>query len=121
MQTGETVASVPTGFTSIEKIEIGEGGVWALGNGDTLIRIDPATNTIDHTISVGRSNETTALGEGFVWVASSRDGTVTRVNPKTADLLTVDVGGRPRAIAVGEGGPLGDRTTCLTRSRITPR
>jgi streptogramin lyase len=45
-----------------------------------------------------------ALGDGFAWVASSRDGTVTRVDPETADLLTVDVGGRPRAIAVGEGG-----------------
>jgi streptogramin lyase len=45
-----------------------------------------------------------ALGQGFIWVGSSRDGTVTRVNPETADLLTIDVGGRPRAITASEGG-----------------
>jgi serine/threonine protein kinase len=104
IKTGKTVASVATGLASIEKIEIGNRGVWALGDGDTLIRIDPATNTIDQTIHVGRSNDTMALGQGFIWVGSSRDGTVTRVNPETADLLTIDVGGRPRAITASEGG-----------------
>ena len=102
-ETGEIVASVATGLATIDDMAFGEGGVWVLGDGESLVRIDPATNSLDQTIRVGRSTDSMALGEGFVWVGSSRDGTVTRVDPVTADLLTVDVGGRPRAIAVAEG------------------
>ena len=43
------------------------------------------------------------LADGFVWVASARDGSVTRVNPDTADIETIDVGGTPTDIAVGPG------------------
>ncbi len=104
LTTGETVASIETDLVSVAELAVGEEGVWALGDGETLVRIDPATNTVDQTIPVGRDADEMALGAGYVWVGSSRDGTVTRVDPETADLLTIDVGGRPAGIAVADGG-----------------
>ncbi len=103
-KTGKVVASVATGLTTVDEIRIGEGAVWVLGDGESLVRIDPEAGRVDQTISVGRSADSMVVGDGFVWVGSSRDGTVTRVDPETSDLKAVDVGGRPRAIAVAEGG-----------------
>ncbi len=103
-KTGEVVASVATGLTTIDDIAIGEKAVWVLGDGESLVRIDPEAGRLDQTIQVGRSADTMAVGEGYVWVGSSRDGTVTRVDPETSDLKTVDVGGRPRGIAVADRG-----------------
>jgi streptogramin lyase len=51
---------------------------------------------------VGRIPEALGVGAGGVWVTSSRDGTVTRFDPATADLRTIDVGGAAHEIAVGD-------------------
>jgi hypothetical protein len=45
-----------------------------------------------------------AAWRNAVWVANSRDGTVTRYEPKTADISTIKVDGTPVNLAVGEGG-----------------
>ena len=97
------LASVDTGLRTIDDLALGEGAVWALGGGDSLVRIDADTRRADRPIRVGRSADSVAVGEGYVWVGSSRDETLTRVDPETSDLLTVDVGGQPRGIAVAEG------------------
>jgi YVTN family beta-propeller protein len=40
-----------------------------------------------------------------VWVTSSLDGKVSRIDPGTAKVVDrIDVGGRPREVAVGSGG-----------------
>jgi hypothetical protein len=100
-ETGEHVSTIDVGFP-IEELTVGEEGVWVLG--ESLVQIDPARNTVAQRIQAGRSADSLSLGEGFVWVGSSRDHTVTRVDPGTNDLLTIDVGGRPIATAAGEGG-----------------
>ena len=65
-------------------IAVGAGAVWASnpipspGNSadaGALLRIDPATNTVAATISVGRSPEGIAFAGGAVWTANHRSDT----------------------------------------------
>jgi YVTN family beta-propeller protein len=68
-----------------------------------VTRIDPSTNSTV-AIDVGRTPRGIAYGEGAVWVANSGDGTVSRIDPNTNQVVaTVRVGNRPLGIAVGAG------------------
>ena len=45
-----------------------------------------------------------AVGEGSVWVVNAKDGTVSRIDPRTNDVAApIRVGGSPRDVAVGSG------------------
>jgi serine/threonine-protein kinase len=95
--------TIPLGAPATD-IAVGDGAVWVTNpDADAVSSIDAATNRIASTIRVGRIPSTIAVGHGYVWVASSRDGTVIRVDPRTADIATIDVGGTPEDIAIGDG------------------
>ncbi len=91
-------------------VAVGEGGVWALGNGSSLLCIDLQTASVTGTVDVGGG---TNLVVAFrtVWVAthgsygpSATNGRLTRVNPATCTLLpSVRLPGDPTAVAAGEG------------------
>ena len=86
------------------RVAVGERAVWALDPfEDRVWRIEPGASRITDSFGTGRLPKGMAVGEGAVWVANSRDGTVTRYDPKTADVQTIVVGGTPAAIAVGAG------------------
>jgi len=65
---------------------VGYGSVWVVGDGEDLIRIDPATNTVSATIRVPLEEfnnlNGVSAGAGAIWV-SSTDGSVSRINPET--------------------------------------
>ena len=44
-----------------------------------------------------------AVGAGSVWVANAGDGTVSRVDAEARQVVTIDVGGDPSAVAFGGG------------------
>ncbi len=91
-------------------VAVGEGGVWALGNGPSLLCIHLQTASETGTVDVGGG---TNLVVAFrtVWVAthgsygpSASNGRLTRVNPATCKLLrSVRLPGDPTAVAAGEG------------------
>lgn len=67
-------------------------GSTTAGNG-SVQRIDPATNQVVATISVGPTPRFLAAGERGVWTLNQGDGTVSRVDPKTnAVIATIAVG-----------------------------
>jgi YVTN family beta-propeller protein len=71
---------------------------------DTLVRIDPTTNTVMTTIPVGSRPRGVAFGDGSVWVANSGDGTVSRVDPQTNGVTaTIPFGQSPQAVVVTAG------------------
>jgi branched-chain amino acid transport system substrate-binding protein len=73
--------------------------------GDTVARIDFATNRIAHTIRVGRGAGSITTGGGAIWVANSIDGTVSRIDPATNRVVaTIPVGNEPGDIAAGLHG-----------------
>jgi YVTN family beta-propeller protein len=70
----------------------------------TVTRIDPRTNAVTATISVGRYSNSIAVGAGAVWVANRDDGTLSRIDPSTNRVVaTIHVGGQPESVAVGGG------------------
>jgi serine/threonine protein kinase len=103
-KTNRIVAKVKLGFQP-GWYEAGEGGFWAVDTvNDVVRRVDAASNRLAETFPTGRLPLAVAVGFGAVWVANSRDGTVTRYDPSTANISTIRVGGTPVSLAVGEGG-----------------
>jgi YVTN family beta-propeller protein len=69
---------------------------------DSLLRVDPATNTVVDTIPVGDGPIGVAVGEGAVWVANELSATVSRIDPEKNEVVeTIPLGNRPAGIAVG--------------------
>jgi YVTN family beta-propeller protein len=88
-------------------IAFGFGSVWIADAliGDSVWRINPATNVAVGAVGCGKNSLAldVATGDRSVWVACS-GGTVLRVDGHTGELLaTIDLGGTPAGIAVGEG------------------
>jgi serine/threonine protein kinase len=103
-KTNRIVAKVKLGFRP-GWYDAGERGFWAVDTLNDLVhRVDAASNKLAETFPTGRLPLGLAVGFGAVWVANSRDGTVTRYDPSTADISTIRVGGTPISLAVGEGG-----------------
>jgi DNA-binding beta-propeller fold protein YncE len=103
-ETNRILAKVKLGF-SPGWYDAGEGGFWAVDTvNDRVRRVDAASNRLAETFPTGRLPLGIAVGFGAVWVANSRDGTVTRYDPSTADISTIRVGGTPVALATGEDG-----------------
>jgi YVTN family beta-propeller protein len=75
----------------------------ALPGADSLVRIDPTTNTVRETIPVGRTASAVAVDGGHVWVTSFGDGNVWRINPKSKDVLRVPTRGSPTDVAAARG------------------
>ncbi|MGZ8694645.1 MAG: protein kinase domain-containing protein [Gaiellaceae bacterium] len=84
-------------------VGLGEGAVWVLarrGASSQVLRIDPTTGRIVHTVSLGPRSRADSLlvGLGFVWAVSSTTAVVYRVDPRTRLVRSVDIGeraGRP--------------------------
>ncbi len=69
---------------STSYLAFGFDALWAVsGKGQTLQRIDPATDAVTDTLTLGRTPGFLAAGEGAVWVQEQGDGTVARIDPAT--------------------------------------
>jgi serine/threonine-protein kinase len=80
------------------------GGEPAAARGDTLVRIDPATNEIADRLPVaGRASSVNVGDDGHVWVTSREERTLTRIDPATGKARTTKIGGTPLDVAVRDG------------------
>jgi YVTN family beta-propeller protein len=78
---------------------------------DQLLRIDPSTNTVAATISVGPAPAGVAIGAGAVWVANHHGRSLSKVDPATnrvvASILVGDqaapVNLGPQSVAYADG------------------
>ena len=95
------------------RIATGIGSVWAITDRQgVLSRIDPDTNAAVAEIYVAGDATAVVFGEDTLWVTSEngpstplRAGRLTRVNPHNNEIVeVVEVGPKPRRLAVGEGG-----------------
>ena len=67
--------------------------------------IDAADNRVLAAVPVGRGPPAWPPAPGAVWVANALDGTVSRVDPGTRQVVgTVEVGGLPREVAADQRG-----------------
>ncbi len=69
------------------------GSAWTTNNADnTVSRIDPATNKVTSTITVGGGPAGLAFAGGFVWVGTNASSDVYRIDPATNAATKVPVG-----------------------------
>jgi YVTN family beta-propeller protein len=107
-------------------IVFAEGAVWVANSGDaTVDRFNPDTfssGPVGTPTTVGRQPSSIAYGEDALWVTNAGDmpGTVTRIDPASGSVRTIEVGARPSAVAVGNGAVWVANSGDGTVSRIDP-
>jgi YVTN family beta-propeller protein len=65
--------------------------------------IDADSGRITAQYAVGHGPQAVAAGAGSVWVANRLDGTVSRIDRRNREVVTIDVGGEPSGLAFGAG------------------
>ena len=65
--------------------------------------IDPDGDRITAQYPVGRGPGAVVAGGGSIWVANTLDGTVSRIDRKRDQVVTIPVGGAPLGLAFGAG------------------
>jgi YVTN family beta-propeller protein len=70
--------------------------------GDDVVERIPADLNFGspRQIPVGDGPTAVAFGAGAIWVANASDGTVSRIDPETYEVETIEVGNAPAGIAV---------------------
>src|SRR5215208_852506 len=83
----------------------GLGYDWAASaDSNTVIVVDPRTNTVRDTIAVDSAPGGIAVGAGSAWVTNSLSGSVSRISPETLSVVqTIRVGNSPTGIAAANG------------------
>jgi YVTN family beta-propeller protein len=83
-------------------IAAGGGSIWVACTEDDYVARLPADLGAT-SIPVGDGPTSVAFGAGAVWVANTQDGTVSRIDPKTNDVKTIEIGNAPAGITVYRG------------------
>lgn len=96
----ETVAVGPRP----RRLALGEGSVWVLNGDGTVSRVDPASNKVTATITVGGDTGSgdIAAGAGSVWV-SLPGAPIVRIDPRTNRAVQRFTGDGGGAILVAHG------------------
>ena len=86
-------------------IAAGDGSIWVVCTDDDYVaRLQADLGTGSHVpIPVGDGPTSVAFGADAVWVANSAAGTVSRIDPETNAVETIEVGNSPAGIAVHRG------------------
>jgi YVTN family beta-propeller protein len=122
--TGHIFAAIPLSG-SPDAIAAGAGSIWAaMSESGIVVRIDPATNAVQQTISTPGGPSALTVGGGFVWVTETLAGTVAQIDPRTNGGQVVGksirVGNAPSGIAYGFGAVWVANSVDRTVIRIDP-
>ena len=111
-RTGKVLATIPLpGLSLIEESSLGagEGSVWAVSsradqfNDKTLVRIDPATNTVADQFLVPSGVVGARAGLGGVWLTDTIERALLRIDPRSGQTIaSVKTGAEARFFDVGE-------------------
>ncbi len=106
--TGAVIAriSIAGGLMPEGSLGAGEGAVWAISEDPVrLLRIDPATNVVSASFTLGAGAAGVRAGEGGVWVTLADVGKVAHIDPATGEILeAIAVGNTPRFLTVANRG-----------------
>ena len=97
---GREIATVPLeGRPSA--LAVSRDAVWVTDSaGDRLLRVSREPLEVEESFPVGDGPVAVAVGAGAVWTANASDGTVSRVDPATGEVTTIEVGHRPQGVAL---------------------
>ena len=83
----------------------GSGSLWVSELG-RVWRLDPTRRQQPHDIITGVNASDIAFGDGAVWVTNEVTGALTRIDPATEHVRSMQVGGAPTAVSVSAAGVL---------------
>ena len=94
--------ALPLGFTPTALAADPDGQtLWIVNNGgDEVVQFATTSRGISGRIAVGSRPVSVVAGAGAVWVANSGDGTVSRIDPVTKEVVSIQVGGSPVTVAI---------------------
>jgi YVTN family beta-propeller protein len=107
-----------------EGVSLGKQLAWAVSSGqDTVVRFDRATGQrVGAPIGVGDLPIGVFVGANGVWVTNNRDGSVTRIDVATSEILgSTRVGRRPRGVVEAAGSAWVANSGDGTVSRLDAR
>jgi YVTN family beta-propeller protein len=107
LATGRTVATITVRRAPLD-LAATPGAVWVPnsgGGGDSVARIDPATNRLTgQPVSTGASPQSLAVGGGSLWVANHDARTVSRIDQASGKVVAdIPVPSEPHRVAYGAG------------------
>ena len=80
------------------------GAVWVADQEGTVSRLDPETNTIRQTVTVGHGPSALAADQNGVWVANRQDGMLSLISADTNPIVDHRrIGGAPTDVCVDHG------------------
>jgi virginiamycin B lyase len=104
--TNKITATLPVGPADSEGgITASEDSLWLISDANgTLLRIDPATNTVRQKIAIPPGSFNPLYSDGIVWVTGNKSSVLTPVNARSGKVLpSIPVGPHPRFLTVGAG------------------
>lgn len=108
---------------SLDALDIasGDGQIWILDRRSRVVRLDPRNGRpLTHVPVPARWLDSIAVGTGAVWLTDSSAGTVWRVDTRSHEARTIDVGEGADGIAVGAGAVWVTNSVRGTLTRIDP-
>jgi YVTN family beta-propeller protein len=118
---GKKLETVPAGLDP-GAVAFGEGAVWVASKlASRLVKLSSSSGEILDRIPVGAGPAGVTVGAGSVWVAHSLSGIVSRIDPRTREVRTVEVGSSADAIAFAGGDVWVASGLAGTVSRIDAR
>jgi YVTN family beta-propeller protein len=127
MYAGSALIGVIAAAVAIPIFAFGQGGSGgAVVQGNAAAEIDPASNSVVGSVSVGARPGQITSGSGSLWVANQDDQTVSRIDPATRTVTrTLAVEDTPTGLAASNGAVwvLGSNPTrpFVTARRIDPQ
>jgi YVTN family beta-propeller protein len=94
------------------------GSTPALAAPGRLVRIDPKTNSVVATASMGQDPSGIAVGAGRVWMTSLPDAVLLRIDPKTFETKRISLGVTPLGVAVKSGVAFGKPIAAAARGGL---
>jgi YVTN family beta-propeller protein len=94
---------VLAGVTAFGVIRVAGPSSLARIDENSIGLIEPDGGRITEQIRVGAGPSAVTQGGGSVWVANGADGTVSRIDRRRSDRVTIPLGGEPTALAFGGG------------------
>lgn len=108
IETGEVETVVETGIANPRgetNVVAGAGSIWVPSDAEgTVVRIDPASDTVAARVEVVPGTFFLAFGEGALWAVSSDESLLQRIDPETNAVTgTAELGKQPGFLVAGEG------------------
>lgn len=124
MYAGSALIGVVAAAIAIPIFALGQGNSGAPAVAvapNSVALIDPGTNTVATSVTVGGVPSQVVAGAGSIWVANVQDETLSRIDPETARLQrTIPLQATPTGLAFGAGALWVANGTAGSVSRVDP-